>query len=69
MTTLLFSFLSDFSRSIIIAKAFWSSPASLVPVLNIWLWDDHVVCIIDEPGTGRIVAIFSIFVKKKFIHG
>ncbi|KAK8963343.1 Glucosamine 6-phosphate N-acetyltransferase 1 [Platanthera guangdongensis] len=33
------------------------------------LGDDHVICVIEDPNTGRIVATGSVFVEKKFLHG
>ncbi|XP_020592822.1 glucosamine 6-phosphate N-acetyltransferase 1 [Phalaenopsis equestris] len=33
------------------------------------LGDDHVISVIEDLKTGRIVATGSVFVEKKFIHG
>ncbi|KAG0473908.1 hypothetical protein HPP92_015245 [Vanilla planifolia] len=33
------------------------------------LGDDHVICVIEDPSTGRIVATGSVFVEKKFLRG
>lgn len=33
------------------------------------LGDDHIICVIEDPKTGRIVATGSVFVEKKFLRG
>lgn len=33
------------------------------------LGDDHVICVVEDPDTHRIVATGSVFVEKKFLRG
>lgn len=33
------------------------------------LAEDHIICVIEDPSTGRIVATGSVFVEKKFLRG
>ncbi|PKU68536.1 probable glucosamine 6-phosphate N-acetyltransferase 2 [Dendrobium catenatum] len=33
------------------------------------LGDDHIICVIEDPKTSRIVATGSVFVEKKFLRG
>ncbi|PKA50469.1 putative glucosamine 6-phosphate N-acetyltransferase 2 [Apostasia shenzhenica] len=33
------------------------------------LGDDHVICVIEDPSTRRIVATGTVFVEKKFLRG
>ncbi|KAJ7976125.1 glucosamine 6-phosphate N-acetyltransferase-like [Quillaja saponaria] len=32
------------------------------------LGDDHVICVIEDPGSGKIVATGSVFIEKKFLR-
>ncbi|XP_010928468.1 glucosamine 6-phosphate N-acetyltransferase [Elaeis guineensis] len=33
------------------------------------LGDDHVICVIEDPRSGRIIATGSVFIERKFLRG